>query len=253
MANLFLGFPVPRAKIADMISGSAPPSLHKTQHQDGGTDEIDCTGLVGAGGITLPWNDLYLNCLCESLDGFEQVVTGSGSITIGLNGYYLQTGATADSYATIKKRLRTLHPPLSWDKNAQIAFAFWYRTTTSNTGLLWLIRGFTGVAAHFGFYIENGILYGTVHNGTTQTKVLLVDRGDLNWDHRYTAKAKYYAGIKVEFYLNDVLMDTITETGDIMPTGDDSTAYPVNIYIKNPGVAQFKETQINLWSLWQAA
>ncbi|GAH85805.1 unnamed protein product, partial [marine sediment metagenome] len=74
MANLFIGFPVPRARIADMIEGSAPPTLHAPQHESGGTDEveflkltdhahksehesggddeIDCTDLAGAGGLS---------------------------------------------------------------------------------------------------------------------------------------------------------------------------------------------------------
>jgi len=52
MSNFFLGFPVSRAKIAEMIEGYAPPISHHGRHEDGGDDEIDCTGLTGAGGGT---------------------------------------------------------------------------------------------------------------------------------------------------------------------------------------------------------
>ncbi|GAH54174.1 unnamed protein product, partial [marine sediment metagenome] len=40
MANLFIGFPVPRAKIADMIEGAAPPLEHVVNHLPGGSDQL---------------------------------------------------------------------------------------------------------------------------------------------------------------------------------------------------------------------
>jgi len=36
------------------VGGSGAPSAHATSHQDGGSDEIDVTGLVGAGGAAVP-------------------------------------------------------------------------------------------------------------------------------------------------------------------------------------------------------
>jgi len=45
MGNLFLGFPVARSKIADMIRGSASPIEHHARHESGGDDEIDISGL----------------------------------------------------------------------------------------------------------------------------------------------------------------------------------------------------------------
>jgi len=44
MANLFIGFPVPRAKIADMIEGSAPPLEHVSNHLPSGSDPIVLPG-----------------------------------------------------------------------------------------------------------------------------------------------------------------------------------------------------------------
>jgi len=37
----------------DDSSASRTPSAHKASHEDGGSDEIDCSGLVGAGGMAL--------------------------------------------------------------------------------------------------------------------------------------------------------------------------------------------------------
>ncbi|MBA7636351.1 hypothetical protein ES703_43969 [subsurface metagenome] len=56
MANLFIGFPVPRAKIADMIIGSAPPLEHSVNHLPNGSDPIVLPGDIDPGEF-LQWSD----------------------------------------------------------------------------------------------------------------------------------------------------------------------------------------------------
>lgn len=55
MANLFIGFPVPRAKIADMIIGSAPPLEHVANHLPDGSDPIVLPGDISTSQI-VQWN-----------------------------------------------------------------------------------------------------------------------------------------------------------------------------------------------------
>lgn len=55
MANLFIGFPVPRAKIADMIVGSASPLNHVVNHLPPGSDPIVLPGDIESGEI-VAWN-----------------------------------------------------------------------------------------------------------------------------------------------------------------------------------------------------
>jgi len=55
LSNLFIGFPVPRAKIADMISGGAPPLDHAFNHFPDGSDPIALPGDISAGQV-LGWN-----------------------------------------------------------------------------------------------------------------------------------------------------------------------------------------------------
>lgn len=55
MANLFIGFPVPRAKIADMIEGAAPPLEHVTNHLPPGSDPLVLPGDISENQI-LKWN-----------------------------------------------------------------------------------------------------------------------------------------------------------------------------------------------------
>lgn len=55
MGNLFIGFPVPRAKIATMIEEAAPPLIHGLEHQPDGNDPIVTSEDMSPGPI-LAWN-----------------------------------------------------------------------------------------------------------------------------------------------------------------------------------------------------
>lgn len=55
MANLFIGFPVPRAKIATMIEEAAPPLEHVFNHEPDGSDPIVLPGDISEDQI-LTWN-----------------------------------------------------------------------------------------------------------------------------------------------------------------------------------------------------
>ena len=55
MGNLFIGFPVPRAKIADMIIGSAPPLEHIPNHRPNGSDPLVLPGDIDPGEF-VGWN-----------------------------------------------------------------------------------------------------------------------------------------------------------------------------------------------------
>ncbi|MBA7603605.1 hypothetical protein ES703_10719 [subsurface metagenome] len=55
MANLFIGFPVPRAKIATMIEEAAPPLEHVANHEPDGSDPIVLPGDISTDQI-LTWN-----------------------------------------------------------------------------------------------------------------------------------------------------------------------------------------------------
>ena len=55
MGNLFIGFPVPRAKIATMIEEAAPPLEHYANHEPDGSDPLVLPGDISQNQI-LQWN-----------------------------------------------------------------------------------------------------------------------------------------------------------------------------------------------------
>ena len=250
MGNLFLGFPVPRAKIADMIAGSAPPALHKTQHQDGGTDEIDVTGLVGAGGAGIGLNDLLFQTYFESLDGFYQSVTGSGVISISSSIVTLNTGATASSQATIRKDPYDTIPPWDWSKNCQLNLWARFVANASNIAEVWAIIGYEGANQHVGFYVYGGKLYGTVADFNAVSTLLLEDFGATAYNKARRLIAKLTAGVECRYWVNGVDKGAIITNLPAGLSGGQPLCYG---RIKNLTAAEQKILYLSQWLAWNAA
>ena len=248
MANLFLGFPVPRAKIADMIASDAPPSLHKTQHQDGGSDEMDVTGLVGAGGLTLPWDDLYFHLLFEGLTGYSQGVIGTGEIVCDANGLSLYSNATAGSYAYLEKYPNYLYPIFNWEKITRFKTRAFFYSKVSATSLYWVVVGGRDTAKHVGFKVVNGVLYGTVADGTTESTLALETLGAGAYTQTRTLEAILTPGSNCEFFVNGVSKGTIATN---LPTGTNEAETMIDLYVGNPGVAEGKDLYVGFWSFYQ--
>jgi hypothetical protein len=216
MGNMFLGFPVPRAKIADMIATDAPPTLHKENHEAGGKDEIDCTGLVGAGGISLPLDDFYFHTFFENIDGYNQSNFGGGGVTLDVGYIIVACAGTINDRGQIYKRILKDYVPLTWEKDREFRVqASFYAATNSTqkleigTGHLWNDEG-------FGFKIQDGLLkaYSKGDGGTYAETI--EDLGASGYSIDRNLRAKLTAGEKVEFWVNGVLVKTDTTC---YPTG----------------------------------
>lgn len=247
MANLFIGFPVARAKIADMISTSAPPSLHKTQHQDGGTDEIDVSGLTGlpSGGLAIGGADYYGSTF-EELTGYDISPSGSGDTSVSLSGATLWTGATMNSVAELSKSQSDLFPGLTFSKDRSLIADIKITNATSAVGTHNILSGGAGGFRHIGFKVVAGILYGTVGNGSLETTVALETLGTGAYTIVRSLRAIFAAGVKCEFYVDGSLLGTIT-TG--LPSGYASSSKLFYANATNPGVAEIKTLLIGHYSV----
>lgn len=250
MANLFLGFPVPRAKIADMIAGSAPPSVHKTQHQAGGSDEIDCTGLVGAGGGGVSLDGLYLQLLFESLDGYKKTLVGDGAVVLDEYGIALSTGFTANSKARLDKQNDKLTCRWNWDKNSKFKSFIGISALTSVVCDAYIQVGNTGNAAHYGFKITGGKLYGTVGSGTAESTLELQTLGTGAYNLNRALRAVLTAGSKVEFYVDEVKLGEISTN---LPSGIEYDPFIILLSVENPSVAETKYLKTSHWAYLQEA
>ena len=97
MANLFIGFPVPRAKIADMIEGAAPPLDHATQHEYGGDDAIDPTDQNSLVTLPFPLAGFFLDSYEVEGPGWQYSDTGDGAMFLYADRREMQTGSTNPS------------------------------------------------------------------------------------------------------------------------------------------------------------
>jgi len=239
LGNLFLGFPVARAKIADMISTSAPPALHHAQHENGGSDEIDATGLTGAGGSGGGVGSFHnLSTLFESLTGYN--ITGTGSATTTLSAFVvsLNTGATAGSTARLSKAVTPTIEFINFDRNCAVMFASQLVSEGSKTGSLYLRATNFGYNKHVGFKVVDGILYGTAGDGSNETTATLQTISGTSYDVKRALRAVFTAGSKCDYYVDSVLLGTIT-TG--LPTGIGDSSYLLYCSAVNTGVAEIKK------------
>ena len=233
-----------------MIAGQAPPTIHHTDHEDDGKDEIDATGLVGAGGAGASFDDLSIDLFFESIDGYAQDNAGSGAIVLDEYGIFPGTGVTQDSRAQINKQNDYLVPRFHWGKNSKLKTRFGVSSATSVTCDFWAIVGNKGTAKHLGFKITGGKLYGTVGNGSAETTVELETLGTGTYNENRAIKFVYTAGSKCEFYIDGVLIGEIT-TG--LPSGIEYSPYILFVELSNPGVAEFKNANLAQWSYFQEA
>ncbi|GAH76346.1 unnamed protein product, partial [marine sediment metagenome] len=123
MGNLFIGFPVPRAKIAEMIETAAPPIIHADRHEATGDDEIAFLNLhdrlhasrhesggddeitIDGAGIATLYDDLgfHYKTFFPTLDGFLVTESGDGVVDRTHEMLEVCTGEATGSYANIKK------------------------------------------------------------------------------------------------------------------------------------------------------
>jgi len=216
MGNSFIGFPVPRAKIADMIAGAAPPIIHHTDHETGGGDEVDCTGLAGAGGITLPVDDFLYNAGFESLNGFYHATTGGGNISLDYLSVQLYTAGGIGDRVRLKRAPTYSSVTLSWDRNrsfsTEVAFSADVPANTRiviGTGDLWSDKG-------FGFVVENGIFKAVSQVGATKEEHTIEDWSGGSFYNVRKLKVHKTGANEIMFYVDGSLVYTATET---IPSG----------------------------------
>lgn len=250
MANLFIGFPVPRAKIADMIDGAAPPLEHKTQHQTGGSDEIDVTGLTGAGGLTLPFSDFLYNSSFPSLTGMKQQTAGGGTISLSDGGCQLYTDVASGDRARLHKQ--QAYPPiaLTWDKNRQFQTKISYYGDNAADRYIYVGTGIAKTARGFGFILENGLFKTISNDGTGPEQSTIEDwTGNGIYEERIL-RAHRTAADSIKFYVDGSLVYTSTTK---IPTGTTLADYLFYIDVMLTAAASYTEMYIGSYDFWQEA
>lgn len=246
MGNSFIGFPVPRAKIADMIIGEAAPKEHHLDHEHGGDDEVNCTNLVGAGGISLPLDDLYFHTFFESLDYFSKQTSGAGAIAGATDHVEVYVLGTANDKAEIYKKLYYKYVPLTWGKDREFRIEVSLYAGSSSTQKLEIGTGNIWNSYGFGFKVQNGLFKAYSRGAGGIYEETIEDWGSSGYNQQHKLRAKLTAGSKVEFYVNEVLVKTDTTC---YPTGSTNANKVFQVTANNPvsghvAVISFSEFQV---------
>lgn len=222
MANLFIGFPVPRAKIADMIAGEAPPLEHKTQHENGGDDEIDATGLEGAGGVEFPLRGIWIDDYNADHARWYKTYTGGGELTRSYDTLTLRTTDTDPSTALLYRIRRQSIQPLTWAKKRHLIFQAYLDCDSKATAEMSVQTGNPAHDNSIGFDVSGGKLWTLCRNPGGDAWEDIRTFPDAYIGEDIILEAIFFPGEKTEFWLNGALEHTETNR---LPTGTTDADY----------------------------
>ncbi len=248
MANLFIGFPVPRAKIADMIEGAAPPLDHATQHEYGGDDAIDPTDQNSLVTLPFPLAGFFLDSYEVEGAGWQDADTGDGAMFLYSDHREMQTGSTNPS--TYENRLHSSYPipTLTWANKRHLLITILANHEDSATAIMRIITGHTD-DNYFGFQIADGKLSaicGNAPGSQTVTDIKSYDPGAI--DETLAFHAIFYPAVKVDFYVNGTLEATITTN---LPTGTSNADYIIGFNLDNNSTTNNVNIRLNHFQLYQ--
>ena len=152
----------------------------------------------------------------DSLDGF----TTNGTVALDKSGYVrLSTAASSGATASLVKYSVV---PTGCRSRPDFSYEQWLSTELTFTGHaeygfseVWSIVGAPGVKRHIGLVILDGKIYGTVGNGTTETRTALIDTSN---DSAVTVH--YVPGQYAEFWAGP--KRAVLTTG--LPSSDETLA-----------------------------
>jgi len=141
--------------------------------------------------------------LFESVDGFVQTIVGTGTVTIDGNDVVLATSATTNDSVNLAKEP-------SWLGLATFSQRSFMRSAVvvnSITNQEIYIKVGRNDTQGYGFKIINANLYGTTHDGTTESTVLLQT---ISAATAYQLEARYLPSDKVVFFVDTVEKGVLT-------------------------------------------
>jgi len=166
-------------------------------------------------------NVFFWTTLMESFDQWDSQLSGTGARTFAPTYLLITTGLTSGGIARIWKA--PAYPPhlMSWAKARTIQFRAYTIMDVDAGSENYICTGLgLPIAEGFGFKFTDTKIQGFASDGATATIADLVTAltPAAPTDHRY--KAVFTPGVKVEFYIDDVLLGEVTTN---LPAG---TTYP---------------------------
>ena len=162
------------------------------------------------------FNQFDTNDRTASVGYTESLVGGASTLVETLVGTNFTTGATIGNSATIATTQLDdgFLPSAPWAKNAMLEFQVKVDQLTAQVVWMGIGDGITigstnSTTKHYGFFIENGALYASNADGTTQTKSVDISAG-ITLTEINTFQIEVNSGTNIKFYVNGNLVATHT-------------------------------------------
>lgn len=269
MGNMFLGFPVPRAKIAEMIEGSAPPLKHIPNHLPPGSDPLALPADISSGqlikwdgskfigvdkptaGLASQYDDpnFFFTTRFPTLDTFVSYTDGTGTVTLYEDHLVIYTGTTQNSLAEIYKEIAYPFPSLTWDKARKFKTKVKFRVDTNNLGEIWVCLGRWDYNPLIAFKLKDGVLKGFCRTVSGEAEVDLETLGAGAFEETRDLEMVFTPGSKAEFYVDGDKQGEITT---YLPSGTDTANSPMNLVVMNLTDAKQVILYISQFSMYQA-
>jgi len=222
--NSFLGFPVPRAWMADYAK------------------KADCIAdIYSAAGI-------YFQTFFPSLDGFYVSSTPANGVSISNTKLSLATAGGGTDFASIYKDPDTWTTLLSWAKKAKFKVDALFIGTTDSLPKMDILWGREDSYRHFGFCVRAGVLYGTVGNGSAEAlTAALADWGSSGYYENRTLEAIFNV-TDCEFWVDGVKLATLSAG---LPTGTTHANWLFRAYVRANASANYHGLNLSFFKAWK--
>lgn len=163
---------------------------------------------VGKRIIDIVWNEyFYFFSAFESAEGWD--VVSEAVVDVDSGGLELKTTAIADNRSNAVKSLPFV---ADFDNESRFRTVFYLDVDTAASNIDYSMSVGSGIptphSAHYGFRVEENILYGTCSNGTFESTIALMtlepSQGNGVEAFTYIVEARFYPDSRVDYYVSDV-------------------------------------------------
>jgi len=172
----------------------------------------------------------------DSVDGFSTLKVGSGSLSWIDGGLRIASGTTPSSYQQLKKKSLYTYQALTFDKKRTLQVECLIRHDNDPNSTVFICTGlWGGSGGAFGFRFTDTKIRGFSKSGWNVSYKDLEVGKTPPWTATKDLKAILTPGVRVDFYIGDVLIDNVTTYIPAGTTGayDILEAYTMNATILN--------------------
>jgi len=198
----------------------------------------------------LPWDDLYITTVIESVDSWLVVSSPATHVSFDTGRLMLKTDGNPGDYAQARLYKPDVQPPPSWNKERLFRTRCELFALNKSDGLFQI--GLAGYATGMmlGFKVQGGKLYAVTSGVGGPTVQELEDFGANGFDVTRSLECRFSPGAAATFYVDSILKATITAT---LPAGDEDADVFAYLRVDQGPLGPNNLLYTGYWMFWQEA